>query len=217
MAVYTLYPTDDGYVGNGTTSNWSAARSATPGATASSSSILIQAGGGFGPGGTRFSDNQGLLTFDTSGVVGTISSVTLSLYHSARTNSESLAYTVRLYPCTYTTPVSTGDKLTSSAITGSLLSSITDSTFGSGGTGIYYTFASSANFIAAINQSGNTQFVVTTDSFVVGSPAPAGTGSAQSLTFHSVSTSGGTTTDPYLTVTTVDAAGDLIYPKVRWF
>lgn len=210
MAVYTIYPTNDGHTVSSAASTWATIQSSTPAATSVTNSLRVEATtNGFNPS-LKFEEAQGFMTFDTSGVVGTITSVTLTMYLNNRTVSGSVpAFDVIIHPTTYTGAVDISDKKTSSTITATnLLSNLANSSLSAASAS--YTWPTSSNFVGSINQSGNTQIVLTTSHFTgTTSIGASGTGTSRYIFDYS-----GAANPPYLTITTTDPSSGAFYPRI---
>lgn len=129
--------------------------------------------------------------FDTSGVAGTITSVTLSLWGLGSALLQNFTLEARAYD--WGAAVDTGDYRTSAQL-GSCTLLATRSTSGYTN-GAYNVFTSTADFLTAINQSGITRIVVASDRFRT---ATTPTGS-EYVWFASADTSG-TANDPKLVI-----------------
>lgn len=112
---------------------------------------------------------ESFLTFDTSIVVGTITSATLSIYVTNDTSNTDFTIEVRLHD--WGTSLTTADWLSSETLgTKTLLASLsTDGLTVSA----HNTFTSDAAFLSNINQAGETRVVVCSDRHRLGLTAPA--------------------------------------------
>jgi hypothetical protein len=101
---------------------------------------------------------EAFLDFDTSTVVGTISSVVLKVYGYSLATDNSYTLEARLYP--FGTSLTTADWVPGSDMSGdTLLASLASGSFS---VGAYNSFTDVA-FVANINQAGRTRFYIATD------------------------------------------------------
>lgn len=144
---------------------------------------------------------QGFPGFDTSTVVGTISSVVFSLFGSGALNTAGWTSQARL--SNWGPTVTTADFVAGASLGAlTLLASKVLTVVGDWSTAGYNDYTSGANFLTNINQAGTTYFLLCNSKTVAGTAPASGTfENADSFS----SDDAGTTRDPKLVVTTIDA------------
>lgn len=185
MATYTIYSdAADGHVVS-TSSLYSLARDGTGSVSAYPSNTYLTIGQNYSGG--SYDCRESFLSFDTSGVAGTITSATLNLYSAFDDSTTDFTARARMYDW--------GASVTSADfVAGGSLSALTEvanwnSTAYSGS---YNTFTNVA-LPAHINQSGTTRMLLSS-SRQEGNNTPSG---REYVTFYSADAAG-TTNDPYL-------------------
>jgi hypothetical protein len=189
-ATYTIYGQSvDGFIRSSNT-NYTTARAgsnlaAFPGETTTPFGQRLT-------GGTYFIF-QGFLSFDTSSVVGTIQSVTLSLYGQADSSGTDFTMEARLHD--WGTGITTADYVAGANVSSkTLLASLSTAGYTTSG---YNDLASEAAFVSNINQSGVTRLLLVSSRFTAGT-TPAGDEFV--TTYAGAQT--GTTNDPKLVIVT---------------
>ena len=152
---YTLYPSDDGAVYAGTLAADGAGASAV---TSGSNYIVGESNDG---GGTGY---EGFLAFDTSAVVGTITSATLSLWSTNDASLTDFTFEARLYD--WGASITTADWRAKTSL-GALTLVASRSTVG-WSTSAYNVLTSEAAFLSGINQSGTTRLILNSSTFRIG-------------------------------------------------
>lgn len=186
---YTLFSGNDGYI----ESNDSTYATARAGSGLALQTSAISAGQDVG-----YFIEQGFVSFDTSSVVGTVSSATLSLF--VLTDNSTTDFTINARRLDYAT-LTTADFVAGASL-GALPLLATLATAGLG-TPVYNAFTSDGNFLTNINQSGTTGIVLSsakTDA----NTAPTNTEIVQ----FSSSTASGTTQDPKLVIDAAASAAN---------
>lgn len=134
---------------------------------------------------------EGFLDFDTSGVAGTVQSVTLSLYGNQDFSTTDFTIEARLHDwggTLETTDWVAGADLSSKTLLASYATA-------SGWAGGYRSFTSEAAFVANINQAGHTRFLVDSSRHVAGNSPTTD----EYVNFYT-SAQAGTTQDPKLVI-----------------
>ena len=182
---YTLYPVTDGHLSSASTSY----------ATASSGSGLTLSTGFLVVGQNRAGSNrtcyESFLAFDTSGVVGTIQSATLSIYGSSDLSDTAFTIEARLHDWGAT--LETADWVAGTSLSSkTLLATFATTGFS---TSSYSALVSESAFAANINQSGTTRLLLCSSRLTTGvDPVGAEFIFARSSSFT------GTANDPKLVI-----------------
>ena len=179
---YTIYAdASDGYI------NATAGNADGNGDNAFAAGAQLQVGQNVGLG------YQAFLGFDTSTVVGTVTSVTLSLYGGTDA-STTFDFVMEVRAHDWGTTVTTADWLSRATMaTKTLVATLSTAGYSTSG---YNTLTSEAAFLAAINTSGFTRLVLSSDRW---RQNLSDGGGAAYVGFLSANTSG-TTQDPKLVI-----------------
>lgn len=191
---FTIYASPDGQIQSSAGFDYPTARAGSGSIIVDDAAVALQAG-------QRFLSNtyyvwETFLSFDTSTVTGTVSTVTLSLYgHDDR--SESAEFDVEARTHTRGATLEAGDWVAGADLSSKTLLAKFNTTPGWGAAG-YNAFTSESAFLTAINQAGTTEMVICTSRITAGSAPTA----REYVGFRS-SEFGGNTNAPKLVVVTV--------------
>lgn len=187
-STYTIYgDATDGYCQSVSSSTYSTAQASA--ASADTSSTVMACGQR--KNGSNYDIFEGFLAFDTSGVTGSKTSATLSLYGGYDASDTNFVYEARLHD--WGASLTEGDWVAAGSLSSkTLLASINTSSWASA----YMNLTSEAAFLSNINTSGFTRMVTCSDRVTAGTQ-PTG----DEYTYISSADETGTTQDPKLVIT----------------
>lgn len=184
---YTIYgDASDGYLQSASSSTYSTAQGSAASSDTSSTVFLT----GQRKNGANYDIYEGFLAFDTSGVTGSVTAATLSLYGGFDASTTDFDYQARLYD--WGASLTTGDWIAAGSLSSQqLLASINTSSWA----GSYMALTSDSAFPSSINKTGFTR-IITCSSRVVAGTQPTG----DEYCYASSADETGTTQDPKLVV-----------------